>query len=316
MTVSSTAFDRKGARLAVLLAAMLALAGVAQAQDSTAPAAAAPAAAPAEPAASAPAPAAPAEPATPPATAEAQTAPNQPPPAPPNLPVVFLPNKPELEPKAVDLLKAMSHKLASAKTLSFTSVAMYESPARTGQPLLYSVKSDVLVKRPNHLQIITLGDGPASEFYYDGKTVMAYTPGVELVAMADAPDTIDAMLKAAYHQAAIYFPFTDVLVADPWGDLKDDLKLAFYMGQSHVVGDTTTDIVVIASDTAQAQIWIGAKDHLPRMIRATFFDEPGNFRHTVEMSNWHLDGKLPKGAFTSAKAAKAKRIPFAPPGAF
>ena len=56
------------------------------------------------------------------------------------------------------------------------------------------------------------GDGPASEFYYDGKTMMAYAPAENLVAVADAPPTIDAALEAAYNKAAIFFPFTDLLV--------------------------------------------------------------------------------------------------------
>src|SRR3954452_8412460 len=194
-------------------------------------------------------------------------------------PLVFLPNQPEIEPKAVDLLKAMSATLAAARTMSFTSLATYESPARTGQALGYTVKAEVTLERPDKLRVITLGDGPRTEFYNDSKTVMAYTPDADLVAVAEAPPTIDQMLRAAYRFAAIYFPFTDVVVADPWADLAPDLRLAFVMGQSKVVGNTKTDIVVIADSTAQAQIWIGADDKLPRRIRATYFNERGNYRH-------------------------------------
>jgi hypothetical protein len=247
-----------------------------------------------------------------PAAAPSQAQPPGPPV--PTPPVVYLPNQPQLEPRAVEILQAMSAKLASAQTLSFTSIATYESPARTGQPLAYLVKSEITLQRPDKLRVITPGDGPASEFFYDGKTVMAYTPGADLVAVADAPATIDEMLRAAYRFAAIYFPFTDVIVADPWADLAANLRLAFVVGQSVVVGDTKTDIVAIADDTAQAQIWVGAEDRLPRMIRATFFNEPGNFRHTAVFSHWKIDPKLAPDTFTSEKAAKAKRIPFAPPG--
>jgi hypothetical protein len=236
-------------------------------------------------------------------------------PPPPSPPVVFLPSQPELEPKAVELLQAMSARLAAAKTMSFTAVATYESPARTGQPLAYTTRSEVTLQRPDKLRVITPGDGPPSEFYYDGKTMMAYTPGAELVAVADAPPTIDAMLKAAYDLAAIYFPFTDVIVADPYGDIAPGLKLAFVVGQSRVVSDTLTDMVAVADDTAQAQVWIGAEDRLPRMIRATFFNERGNFRHVVELSDWRIDPPVPAGTFASDKAAQAKRIKFAPPGA-
>jgi hypothetical protein len=65
-----------------------------------------------------------------------------------------------------------------------------------------------------------------------------FAPAENLVAVAAAPPTIDAALKASYDSAAIYFPFPDVLVANPYKDIADGLKRAFYIGQSHVVGGT------------------------------------------------------------------------------
>lgn len=49
--------------------------------------------------------------------------------------------------------------------------------------------------------------------------MMAYSPDSGLTAVADAPPTIDAMLESLYRLSATYFPFSDVIVADPWGDL-------------------------------------------------------------------------------------------------
>jgi hypothetical protein len=228
-------------------------------------------------------------------------------------PIVMLPDKPILEPKALGILKAASNRLAAARTMTFTAIATYESPARTLQPLAYTTLSEVTLQRPDKLRVITPGDGPASEFYYDGKHMMAYSPDSNLVAVADAPPTIDAMLNVAYVKAAIYFPFDDVIAADPAKDLGPGLRLAFVIGQSRVVGGILTDMIAIADDKAQAEIWIGAEDHLPRMIRATYFNEPGNYRHVVEFSNWHLDPVIPPGSFASDRAAKATRIKFASP---
>ena len=120
--------------------------------------------------------------------------------------------------------------------------------------------------------------------------MMAFSPAENLVAVADAPPTIDAALEAAYHQAAIYFPFTDVIVADPYEDIAKGLELAFYIGQSRVVGGTTTDMVAYASDDVFVQMWIGAEDKLPRMARAIFANDPSQLRHQVEFSNWQLGG--------------------------
>ena len=77
--------------------------------------------------------------------------------------------KPVLEAKAIDILKASSARLAAAKSMSFTAVVSYESQSRFGPALVFTTKSDVTLQRPDKLRVITFGDGPPSEFYYNGK---------------------------------------------------------------------------------------------------------------------------------------------------
>jgi hypothetical protein len=197
--------------------------------------------------------------------------------------------------------------------MAFTAVVTYESPTRLGPPLAYTTSSEVIMQRPDKLRVITSGDGPASEFYYDGKMMAAYAPAEDLVAVAAAPPTVDAALKAAYDTAAIYFPFSDVIVADPYKDIAEDMKLAFYIGQSKVVGGTPTDIVAYDSGGVFVQVWIGVEDKLPRMLRAVFLDDPLRLRHELEISNWQLDAAPSADVFTPSRVTSAKRIEFARP---
>ena len=248
-------------------------------------------------------------------SASAQQPPGMPstPAAGPSTPPAAPAGTPALEPKAIEVLKASSSRLAAARTLSFTAVASYESPSRLGPAPVYTTRSLVTLQRPDKLRVIQTGDGPANEFYYNGKTMMAFMPAEKLVAVADAPPTVDAMLEAAFRTHGTYFPFADAIVVDPYGDIAKGLELAFYVGQSKVVGGTTTDIVAYAGDGVFVQMWIGAQDKLPRMARAVFQKDPQRLRHQVEFSSWKLDGAVPAGAFASAGAAAAKRIPFAHP---
>ena len=220
-----------------------------------------------------------------------------------------------LESKAIEILKAACSRLAAAKTMSFTAVVSYESPSRLGTPLVYTTKSEVTLQRPNKLKIISPGDGPATEFYYDGKKITAFAPVENLVAVADAPPTIDEALKMAYDKAAIYFPFAPMMTTDPFKSVGDGLILAFYIGQSHVVGGTTTDMIAYANNNVFAQVWIGAEDKLPRMIRAVYRTDLAHLRHQLEWSNWQLDIDVPADAFASTKAAGANPIAFARPDA-
>ncbi|MEB0044149.1 MULTISPECIES: DUF2092 domain-containing protein [unclassified Pseudomonas] len=219
----------------------------------------------------------------------------------------------QLEPKALDILKAMSAKLAGTQGMSFKAVTTYEKPSRLGPPLAYSTLALVIVQRPDRLRVLTSGDGPATDFYYNGKQAYAFAPKENLLAQAEAPDTIDATLEAAYQRAAIYFPFTDVIVSDPYKDLARDMRLAFYIGQSTVVGDTTTDVIAYANDNVFVQAWIGTKDKLPRMLRAVFRDDPSQSRHQVAFSDWKLASDLSANFFQPEHIDKAQRIQFAAP---
>ena len=220
---------------------------------------------------------------------------------------------PALEPKAIEILKAASSRLAAARTLKFTAVDFYESSSRHGHPLSVTTKSEVTLQRPDKLRVITSADGPASEFYYDGKKMMAYAPAENLVAVAEAPPTIDAALEAAYHSAAIYFTFTDLIVADPYKDMAEGLTLAYYIGQSRVVGATTTDMLAYVDKGVFVQIWIGAEDKLPRLLHAIYLDDPERLRHNLILSDWQLDAAIPADTFGSSKAASANPMPFAHP---
>lgn len=225
------------------------------------------------------------------------------------------PAAPQLEAKAMDLLRAMSGALTGASSMMFTAVASYETPTAIGPPLVFSTVSEVLVQRPDKLRVITSGDGKASEYYYDGKTFTAFAPSENLVAIAPAPPTLDAALEAAFKNAAIYFPFADVLGADPFKNLTEGLTKAFYVGDSRAVDGTTTDVIAVVSDELFMQIWIGADDKLPRRLRATYRGDPLLLRHQVDLSKWKLDPVVAAEAFASVNAANARRIPLAAPHA-
>jgi hypothetical protein len=213
------------------------------------------------------------------------------------------------------LLKAVSDKLAAAKSMSFTATVGYEYPSKLGPPIVYTTRYDVTMQRPDKLRILIPGDGPASEYYYDGRTAMAYAPAENLVAIADAPPTIDAALEAAYKKAAIFFPFEDLLVSDPYAAMTNGAILAFYIGPSGVVGGVKTDMVAWANNDVFLQIWIGADDKLPRRIRAMYRADPLALRHELELSNWQIDPAVAPDMFTSARAQSAGRMEFAAPAA-
>lgn len=219
-----------------------------------------------------------------------------------------------VSPAALAILKGMSETLAKANGLSVSIRRAFDEPASNGQPLFYMVNSNVSLQRPDKLKVVVTGDGPPSEFYYDGKEFAVYLPASRLIAVETAPPNLEEMIEAAYNKAGVYFPFVDFIVADPYSAITEKLTSAFVVGQSSLVGGTTTDIVAIANPDFQAQLWIGAKDKLPRLVWITPTNAKEKSRSVIEFSNWRINpGQL---KFSRAPgAAKAGRMKFEKPGA-
>src|SRR5262245_41560495 len=175
---------------------------------------------------------------------------------------------PTPESRAVEILKASSAKLAGASSLSFTALGAYEVPSLWGPPLIYGRIYEVALQRPDKLAVTTIGDGPRTEFYDDGKVMMSFHPAESLVAVTDAPTTIEGALEKLFKESGTYFPFTDVIVADPWKDIESSLTGAFYVGESMLVGGIKTDVVAYETNGVFIQTWIGKDDKLPYMARA------------------------------------------------
>src|SRR5262249_33855987 len=96
-------------------------------------------------------------------------------------------------------------------------------------------------------------------------------------------------------------------------EMSEGMPLAYYIGQSKVVGGTTTDMVAYIDHGVFIEAWIGADDKLPRLLHATYLEDPERLRHTLVLSDWQLDAAVPPDTFTSAKAAGANPMPFAHP---
>jgi hypothetical protein len=218
---------------------------------------------------------------------------------------------PAIEPQARSLLDAMSRRLADAKALSFNARTTYDVPTAHKTPVFLTTVSDVAFKRPANLRVATAGDGPAIVFVADGKKMGRYDQAAGTLASKDAPQTIDALVRAA-GEHGLDLPFSDVLLDKPFGDLSKGLTSAFVVGQSSVVGGTLTNIVSVADGTSHMQIWIGAQDNLPRQMVVSESRDGQTTRNTVVYSNWKVNPVVANGLFASSARGKARQVELKP----
>jgi len=204
---------------------------------------------------------------------------------------------PAKEPQAMAVLREMSTTLASAKTMRFKvrSFVPVKSPAGAWITLIGG--GSVMREGKDRLFVETSGDLFPFRFYYDGKTVTAFAPNEKIYAQRDAPGTIDEVLAQATKKGEASFVFADLVSSDPFAAMAKDLQGAFVVGAS----------------TIDWEIWIGTKDRLPRMFTLTDLADARKPTHTVQISDWELDGALPPDSFSFAAPDGAKKVPFRDP---
>lgn len=212
---------------------------------------------------------------------------------------------PAVEPAAIELIRNMAKTLAAAKSLQFDALVQSEFPSIDGIPVIYTTNAHIDVQRPNKFDVKISGNGPDHELLYNGKKIYASMPSQNIVAVADAPDTIDATAAFIYEKAGLFFPGDDLILSNPFEHITRGITDAFVVGKTKLIGGVETNIVVMAGNDMQGQIWIGTKDNLPYMASWVYAADKARPRTTLTYRNWKLNNPIPAMSFDAGRFSKA-----------
>jgi hypothetical protein len=228
----------------------------------------------------------------------------------PSAPVAAAPMKEFKDERALTLLKAMSDKLAGARTLSFQYRGLLPASGPTGQYINLMAAAHVVMERPHRLRVQARGDLFPSDLYFDGKTVTAVAANQRFYAQREAAGgLVEAFMQGAEPGGDTVAPFLDLLLSDPYAALTRDLSSALWVGQS-VVGGVKADHLAFRAKDVDWEIWIGAQDRLPRLMVVSYRTGERHPTFTVDLSEWKVNASVPASTFTPAIPKGAKRIEF------
>jgi hypothetical protein len=210
--------------------------------------------------------------------------------------------------RALNLLKAMSDKLAKANSLSFGVRGLVPIGAPTGQFINLFASSRVVMQRPDKLFVQARGDMFPSDIYFDGKTVTVVTQDKKFYAQQAATGAgLETFAKSPQPGADAVAPFFDMLTADPYASLTKGFVSALYVGQS-TVGGVKADHLAFTATEIDWEVWIGAADMLPRLMVISYRFPDGQRTFTVEFSDWKLNAPIPARTFSATIPAGAKKL--------
>jgi len=210
----------------------------------------------------------------------------------------------------MELLQRMSDTLAGAKALTYTATGVQEVPANTGQFVTFFPTTKVALRRPDKLRAKVGGEVPAFDFFYNGRTAIAFAPETRLYSEDKAPPTIDAMLSGLETETGIRLASAPLLFSNPYRVLSKGVTSAIVVGPVTVRGIACVHLA-FQSPGVNWELWIatGARA-LPLRLAATWTDRPRFPRTLVDFSRWNLNPWLPASGFEFRPPSGSKVIPF------
>jgi hypothetical protein len=197
----------------------------------------------------------------------------------------------EVDPLADYMLQQMASKLTAAKHVSFhletgTDVVDDGLRVRIGRT------ADVALRRPDRLMMHARGDAGRKGFRYDGRTATLYHVDLELYSSVRTPGTIDEMLEHMFEEYGFTFPMADLVLADPYVALMEEVEQGEYVGTALVDGIQCHHLA-FRSPGLDWQIWIeDSMWQYPRQYTLVFTDLPGCPQFTAKMSGWDYGADL------------------------
>lgn len=228
-------------------------------------------------------------------------------------PLVHAPDSPDqppriLDPRADEVLRAMSALLVSAKQFAFEAEETFDEIPH-GQPrVLLSNRRRVAVARPNRFAADVEGDSLNRSVWFDGTTVTVMDKSTLTYAVVPSRGSIDDALDTLAGKYGFHVPLGDLAYGDPHAVLTETVTFSKYLGLHRAAG-LSAHHLVFAQPSIEWQIWIDAGERpLPLKLVITYVREPGEPQYTATMSKWNLSPAIPDGLFRFQAPEGAERV--------
>ena len=215
------------------------------------------------------------------------------------------PQAQDVDPLAIDVLRAVSQPLERAQRFSFKARIGEEQPATDGQVVTLFHTVEVSVQRPDKVHIVFTRDGRRVDFIGSQGRVTMYAPREKVYTVLQTAKTIDETLNQLGAKA-VDIPITPFLRSNLFELAAHSVTGAYVVGRTELDGKTVHQLAFTAPD-ANWQAWVTGGPQ-PRFVRVEIVNKglPSAPRTTIEFLTWNLAPRFSGAEFTFQKPTDAK----------
>jgi hypothetical protein len=230
---------------------------------------------------------------------------------PPRIELELAPGSRLIEPRAQELVRQMSDRLARITALALEAEEVYdEVPDDVPRTQLTCVRR-VAMRRPDRLATDATGDAYNRSLWYDGQTVSSLDREQNAWTSGTVPPTIDQALDWVFSQTGTVIPLADFLYVDVYERLMADVQRGVYLGVHEAAG-VPCHHLSFEQATIDWQLWIDAgSEPLPRKLVIAYKAEDEVPQYSVTIRKWNIEAKVPETLFRFAPPEGAKHVEIA-----
>ena len=221
---------------------------------------------------------------------------------------------PDIEPKAVEVLKQMCDYLKNLQQFSVQAEITEDVLLTSGQRIQYGRSVEASVRRPDRMRAESVGDTDDRLLVYDGKTITLLDRTKNFYTTIPAPPELDAALEHATQAFNLRAPLADLISTKSYEYLTEGALSGFYVGLSKVQGVPCHHLAFRQKDI-DWQIWVeDGPTPLPRKFLITDKKAQG-LQFTAVFTKWNTSPQFQEGLFTFVAPEKAEKIDILPAAA-
>ncbi len=217
------------------------------------------------------------------------------------------PNAGAIDPAARAFADSVGARLGAASTIRLTAKHRLDPRLGVGQKLEQG-PLQITVQRPNRFHVFQPAGEQTREIAFDGRAVCVMHPGMKHHALEPLrARSIDEFSDVLDRRFGFRPPVAELLGQDLGATLFRDAASARVVGFDRI-GWTRCERLQIVQQGMTTDLWVGAKDRLPRRLVITFIDEPGKPAWEIKFSRWELNVPVDAALFSKRPAPDSFRV--------